>query len=77
MSLMIGTSGWYYDEWVGPFYDRKKGMFTRYAKVFGTAEVNSTFYRYPSSRTVQGWYRNAPPGFIFSLKLPQLITHEK
>jgi uncharacterized protein YecE (DUF72 family) len=74
---MIGTSGWYYDEWVGPFYDRKKGMFTRYAKVFGTAEVNSTFYRYPSTRTVQGWYRNAPPGFIFSLKLPQLITHEK
>lgn len=77
MSLKIGTSGWYYDEWVGPFYDRKKGMFTRYSKVFDTTEVNSTFYRYPSTRMVQGWYRNAPPGFLFALKLPQLITHDK
>jgi uncharacterized protein YecE (DUF72 family) len=77
MSLMIGTSGWYYDEWVGPFYDRKKGMFTSYTKVFNTTEVNSTFYRYPSARMVRGWYRTAPPGFVFALKLPQVITHDK
>ena len=77
MSLRIGTSGWYYDEWVGPFYDRKKGMFTSYTKVFNIAEVNSTFYRYPTPRMVQGWYRNAPPGFLFALKLPQLVTHDK
>ncbi len=77
MSLMIGTSGWYYDEWVGPFYDSKKGMFTRYAKVFNTTEVNSTFYRYPSARMVRGWYRTAPPGFVFALKLPQVVTHDK
>ncbi len=77
MSLRIGTSGWSYDEWVGPFYERKKGMFTRYAKVFDTTEVNSTFYRYPSARMVRGWYRTAPPGFVFALKLPQVITHDK
>ncbi len=53
MSLRVGTSGWYYDEWVGPFYDRKKGMLTAYAKVFDTTEVNSTFYRYPSPRMVE------------------------
>lgn len=74
---MFGTSGWYYDEWVGPFYDTKKGMFTHYSKVFNTTEVNSTFYRYPTSRMVYGWYRTAPPGFIFALKLPQIITHDK
>jgi uncharacterized protein YecE (DUF72 family) len=77
MSLRIGTSGWSYDEWVGPFYDSKDGMFTRYAKVFTTAEVNSTFYRYPSAGMVKGWYRTAPPGFVFALKLPQIITHDK
>lgn len=77
MSLRIGTSGWSYDEWVGPFYERKKGMFTRYTKVFDTTEVNSTFYRYPSARMVHGWYRTAPPGFVFALKLPQVITHDK
>jgi len=74
---MIGTSGWYYDEWIGSFYDSKKGMFTRYSKVFNTTEVNSTFYRYPSARMVRGWYRTAPPGFVFALKLPQVVTHDK
>jgi len=77
VSLRVGTSGWYYDEWVGPFYDRKKGMLTTYTKVFDTTEVNSTFYRYPSPRMVQGWYRNAPPGFLYAMKLPQVITHDK
>ena len=77
MSLIIGTSGWWYDEWVGPFYDSKKGMFTRYAGVFHTAEINSTFYRYPTASMVRGWYRTAPPGFIFAAKLPRVITHEK
>ena len=46
LSLRIGTSGWYYDEWVGPFYQKKKGMLTAYTKTFDTVEVNSTFYRY-------------------------------
>jgi len=77
MSLIIGTSGWSYDEWVGPFYEKKKGMFTRFIKVFDTAEVNSTFYRYPSAGMVRGWYKTAPPGFIFAVKLPRVITHEK
>ncbi|MBL7167374.1 DUF72 domain-containing protein [Candidatus Bathyarchaeota archaeon] len=77
MSLRIGTSGWYYDEWVGPFYDRKKGMFTAYTKVFDTAEVNSTFYAYPRPQTVEGWERNSPDGFTFALKLPKVITHDK
>lgn len=77
MSLLIGTSGWSYDEWVGPFYARKEGMFTQYTKVFKTSEINSTFYSYPSKRMVGGWARYAPPGFVFAAKLPQLITHDK
>ncbi|MCJ7572883.1 DUF72 domain-containing protein, partial [Candidatus Bathyarchaeota archaeon] len=77
MSLLIGTSGWSYDEWVGPFYARKEGMFTQYTKVFRTSEINSTFYSYPSERMVGGWARYAPPGFVFAAKLPQLITHDK
>jgi len=77
LSLLIGTSGWSYDEWVGPFYARKEGMFTQYTKVFRTSEINSTFYSYPSERMVEGWARYAPPGFVFAAKLPQLITHDK
>jgi len=77
MSLIIGTSGWSYDEWVGPFYEKKTGMFSQYAKVFQTSEINSTFYRYPTEGMVQGLRRNAPPGFLFAAKLPQVITHDK
>jgi len=75
--LLLGTSGWSYNEWVGPFYESQKGMFTQYAKVFRTAEVNSTFYAYPTSSMVRGWYRTSPPNFVFALKLPQVITHKK
>jgi uncharacterized protein YecE (DUF72 family) len=77
VSILIGTSGWSYDEWIGPFYDKKQGMFTNYTKVFRTSEINSTFYSYPTERLVEGWTRNAPPGFVFATKLPQLITHDK
>ena len=77
MSLLIGTSGWVYKEWVGPFYEKKTGMFSHYSKFFHTTEINSTFYRFPSEGMVSGLVRNAPPGFVFAVKLPQLITHDK
>jgi uncharacterized protein YecE (DUF72 family) len=76
--IRLGTSGWSYKEWVGPFYpDSKTKMFGHYCKVFNTAEINSTFYAYPSPRTVLGWVRHSPKGFVFTAKLPQVITHEK
>ena len=77
-SVLLGTSGWSYKEWVGPFYSRMdKSMLRAYAKIFGTAEINSTFYRYPSKGTVMGWARYSPEGFVYSAKLPRLITHDK
>ena len=75
--LFFGTSGWSYKEWVGPFYLKEKGMFSYYARFFNTVEINSTFYRYPSKSTIYGLNRVSPKGFIFSAKLPRLITHEK
>jgi uncharacterized protein YecE (DUF72 family) len=77
MSLLIGTSGWSYDDWVGPFYKKKTGKYSQYAKIFCTVEINSTFYRYPKEGMIYGLQRNAPPGFIFSAKLPGQITHDK
>jgi len=75
--LFFGTSGWSYKEWVGPFYEDEKKMFSYYARFFNTVEINSTFYRYPSRSTIYGLNRTSPSGFIFSAKLPRLITHEK
>jgi len=75
--LLFGTSGWSYKEWVGPFYEDERGMFSYYARFFNTVEINSTFYRFPSKSTIYGLNRVSKQGFIFSAKLPRLITHEK
>lgn len=48
-----------------------------YSKIFSTAEVDSTFYAYPSKGLVFGWARYTPDEFVFSVKLPRLITHDK
>lgn len=77
-NVVLGTSGWSYKEWIGPFYSKEdKSMLRAYAKVFKTVEIDSTFYRYPSKGMVMGWTKYSPEGFVFTAKLPQLITHEK
>jgi uncharacterized protein YecE (DUF72 family) len=78
--IRIGTQSWNYDAWVGPFYPddtRPADFLTVYARAFDTVEVDSTFYAIPASKTVQGWARRTPDDFVFSLKLPQEITHER
>jgi len=76
--LIIGTSGWSYNEWVGVFYPNSTtNKLSYYSKVFPTAEVDSTFYSFPSKGLVLGWARYSPDNFVFSVKLPQLLTHEK
>src|SRR5512136_2961513 len=75
---MMGTSGWSYKEWIGPFYSKTdKSMLRAYTQVFRTVEIDSTFYRYPSKGTVMGWTRYSPEGFVYAAKLPGLITHDK
>ena len=76
--LLLGTSGWSYKEWIGPFYSQKdKSMLRAYTKVFKTVEIDSTFYRYPTKGMVMGWTKYSPGGFIYTAKLPKVITHEK
>jgi len=76
--IYLGTSGWSYDEWVGPLYETKKNSKLRaYSRVFATAEIDSTFYAYPSRGTVMGWMRHVSPDFVYAAKMPQVITHKK
>ncbi len=75
----IGTQGWNYDGWVGPFYPsgtRKKEMLELYSKIFNTVEIDSTFYAVPPAASVRGWAERTPGDFVFSLKLPSEITHK-
>lgn len=79
-SIRVGTSGWSYRDWVGPFYPpgTKPGDYLPfYAGRFDVVEVDSTFYAIPPARTVAGWAARTPDDFRFSVKTPQTITHEK
>jgi len=78
--IRVGTSAFTAEGWEGSFYPR--GMkpadyLSYYATKFDTVEVDSTFYRTPALSTVKGWYAKTPPGFVFAVKVPQVITHEK
>lgn len=83
MTILVGCSGWSYDDWVGRFYpielSKKKGEWlSHYAKYFKTVEINSTFYRLPGEFQVQSWIKKARnlKGFEYSVKVPQLVTHK-
>ncbi len=77
-SLHIGTQGWNYDGWVGPFYPRgtrSAEFLDLYTRIFDSVEIDSSFYAIPPESSIQSWYKRAPAGFTYSLKLPQEITH--
>lgn len=76
----IGTMGWNYPDWLGPLYPHgtpSREMLKLYARAFDTVEVDSTFYAIPAAKTVRGWLDRTPDQFVFSLKLPREITHER
>jgi uncharacterized protein YecE (DUF72 family) len=76
----LGTSAFTADGWQGSFYpaDLKPAEYlTYYATKFDTVEVDSTFYRTPSSSTVRGWHQKTPKGFLLAARVPREITHEK
>jgi uncharacterized protein YecE (DUF72 family) len=74
----VGTSGYSYPEWRGSFYPERfppARMLPYYAERFRTVELNNTFYRMPTPKTIVGWSQKTPEGFVFALKVPQRITH--
>lgn len=76
--LLVGTSGFAYKEWVGPFYPpgtKAAGMLAHYAGTFPSVEVNYTFRRTPSASTLENWMASTPEGFTFACKAPMGITH--
>jgi uncharacterized protein YecE (DUF72 family) len=77
--VRVGTSGYNYPEWKGPFYPAKLAaakMLPYYAARLPTVEINYTFYRMPNTKTVAAWGEVTPPDFTFVLKAPKRITHE-
>ena len=77
--ILIGTSGWGYDEWIGPFYPKgltSKEFLSYYSKIYYTNEINTTFYNTPSRWVVDNWVKRTPEDFTFTAKLPKTVTHD-
>ncbi len=78
--LFLGTSGFAYPEWKGDFYPadiRSDAMLSFYAQRFPSVEINYTFQRNPSEKTLAKWIADTPESFVFSLKANRAITHNR
>jgi uncharacterized protein YecE (DUF72 family) len=76
----VGCSGWSYDDWRGVVYPADAPpatWFAHYATRFDTVELNATFYRLPEPSTVEHWAAQAPPGFLYAVKLGQYGSHRR
>src|SRR5438128_1667901 len=69
-----------FNDWLGGFYPPvtpKSDYLKLYSSVFDCVEVDSSFYRNPGPAMTKGWYKSTPDAFLFAMKMPKRITHEK
>jgi uncharacterized protein YecE (DUF72 family) len=79
-SIRIGTSGWHYPHWRGPFYPEKLAaskMLEFYARHFDTVELNNSFYQLPRETALASWRDTTPKDFRFAAKGSRYLTHMK
>jgi uncharacterized protein YecE (DUF72 family) len=79
-SIRIGTSGWHYASWRGPFYPpevKPKNFLSFYLQKFSSTEINNSFYRLPREAMLECWRDATPDGFLFAWKASRFITHMK
>ena len=80
MDIHIGCSGYNYREWKGMFYPEglaQSKWLQFYAQHYNAVEINASFYRFPTEKSLKGWYDKTPEHFHFSLKANNQITHYK
>ena len=78
--ILVGCSSYYNRKWMDIFYPAdlpSKEWFAYYCECFNTYELNASFYKFPTAKSLGTWHTKSPEGFIFSVKVPKLITHIK
>ncbi|MBP2312032.1 DUF72 domain-containing protein [Azospirillum soli] len=75
--IRIGCAGWSIPKLSAPAFPVEGSHLERYARVFPSVEVNSSFYRPHKPETWARWAESTPPGFLFAAKLPRSITHDR
>lgn len=79
VTILVGTSGWTYDSWAGPFYANvpRRRWLEHYAARLPTVELNASHYRWPRDGSFQAWRERLPPGFEMAVKAPRGLTHAR
>ncbi len=78
--IYIGTSGYSYDDWIGPYYPPglpKNAFLQYYSREFRCCEINYTYYRMPAARTLEAMATKVPESFRFTIKAPGSLTHDR
>jgi uncharacterized protein YecE (DUF72 family) len=78
--IRIGTSGYHYKHWQGPFYPKKISpdeMLGFYSRNFDSVELNNSFYRLPTEDAFDNWRESSPENFVFAVKASRFLTHQK
>ncbi len=78
--IRIGTSGFSYKDWVGPFYPPdlpRREWLNFYAQTFSTCELNFSYYTIPKAVNLARMSEKVPDNFLFAIKAYRGITHER
>jgi uncharacterized protein YecE (DUF72 family) len=84
IQIQIGSCSWKYDSWRGLVYSEGKTInyLQEYSRRYSTVEVDQWFWSLfkgnvvvlPKPEVVKEYAASVPPGFVFSIKVPNSIT---
>src|SRR5688500_1137321 len=80
MPVLVGTSGWQYRDWRGPFYPQRlpqRLWLEHHSALFGTVEVNNAFYRLPDRSVFEAWAARTPADYVVTVKASRFLSHIK
>jgi len=78
--ILIGTSGFSYEDWKGHFYPegiKKEHFLEYYSRYFETCEINSTYYTPPTVKMCEGLLKKSHGRVVFCIKANQKMTHQQ
>ena len=76
LPIYVGCAGWGLSSKVASYFPSEGTHLERYAQVFSSVEINSSFYRPHQPKTYARWAASVPDAFRFCVKIPRTITHE-
>lgn len=74
--LLVGCAGWSLPKTCAAAFPAEGSQLERYAAVFPTVEINSSFYKPHKPETYARWAASVPDGFRFAVKVPRAMTHD-